>query len=44
MRHEEVLAANQRMALQVKNLGRIPNEEKQAIRAQARRITLRLAD
>lgn len=44
MRHEDVLAANQRMALQVKNLDRIPDTEKKAIRAQAKRIALTLAE
>jgi deoxyribodipyrimidine photolyase-related protein len=42
MRHESLLAANQRMALQVKNLDRIPAAEKQAIRGQARRLSLAL--
>ncbi len=43
MRHEPLLKANQRMALQVKNLDRIPDEEKADIRAQAKRIALTLA-
>jgi deoxyribodipyrimidine photolyase-related protein len=35
MRHEERLAANPRMALQVKNVARLDGAEKQAIRARA---------
>lgn len=35
LRHEKRLAANQRMALQVKNLGRLGEDERVAIRARA---------
>jgi len=35
MRHEEVLSQNQRMALQVRNVSRIPADEQEAIRDQA---------
>ena len=38
MRHEPMLAANNRMALQVRNLARIPAEERAAIRARATEI------
>ena len=38
MRHEKLLAANNRMALQVKNLARIPAEERAAIQARATEI------
>jgi deoxyribodipyrimidine photolyase-related protein len=38
MRHERMLAANQRMALQVKNLARLKPAEREAIRARAEEI------
>ncbi|NET40399.1 MAG: cryptochrome/photolyase family protein, partial [Cyanothece sp. SIO1E1] len=38
MRHEDKLRKNQRMSLQVRNLGRLSEERKQAIRKQARTI------
>ena len=38
LRHERMLAANQRMALQVKNLARLKPEERKAIRARAEEI------
>jgi len=38
MRHEEMLGKNQRMALQVKNLGRLGAEKKKEIRAAAKKI------
>ena len=38
MRHEALLSRNQRMALQVKNLARLSDEERAAIRAQATAI------
>jgi deoxyribodipyrimidine photolyase-related protein len=38
LRHERLLAANQRMALQVKNVARLPDAERAAIRARADEI------
>ncbi|MEY4488443.1 MAG: hypothetical protein RIQ79_951 [Verrucomicrobiota bacterium] len=38
LRHERVLAANQRMALQVKNLARLSADQRREITAQAERI------
>ncbi len=38
MRHDRMLAANQRMALQVKNLARLGDKERAAIRARADEI------
>ena len=38
MRHEDTLAANPRMALQVKNVARLNEAQKQAIRERAAAI------
>jgi len=42
MRHEPMLAKNNRMAMQVKNLKRLDDGEKSAIRAQAESLRIRL--
>jgi deoxyribodipyrimidine photolyase-related protein len=42
MRHEAMLAANPRTVMQVKNLNRLSNEKKSAIRSQAKRLALSL--
>jgi deoxyribodipyrimidine photolyase-related protein len=38
MRHEAVLAKNPRMALQVKNVARLPDVQKQAVKERAAAI------
>ena len=38
MRHEALLAGNQRMALQVKNVARLDDAQKQAVRERAAAI------
>jgi deoxyribodipyrimidine photolyase-related protein len=43
MRHEERLGENPRMNLQLYNLGRIAQDEKQAIRRQADQVRQRIA-
>lgn len=43
MRHEERLGENPRMALQLHNLGKIPEDERQAIRREASRVRDRIA-
>jgi deoxyribodipyrimidine photolyase-related protein len=42
-RHQELLAKNPRMSLQVKNLSRLTNDQRKEISQQARRIRLKLA-
>jgi deoxyribodipyrimidine photolyase-related protein len=42
MRHEAMLAANPRTVMQVKNLNRLSDEKKSAIRSQAKRLALSL--
>jgi deoxyribodipyrimidine photolyase-related protein len=38
LRHEALLAANPRTVMQVKNLARLSEDERSAIRAQAQRL------
>jgi deoxyribodipyrimidine photolyase-related protein len=39
MRHETLLAGNPRMGMQVRNLARLAPDKREAIRAQAQRLT-----